>query len=207
MTVLAKMIERDMLARIKRQPEAFDCRCFHCRKPYNKGDGRFCSAACRLDYDALAYQRADDVERVSNAPLDSWRAVAGPPGVQSYNPLANSTQLSRGIKRRGPNGFVIECFGCGKNFDSRGLRCCSSECERQYLKHCENEQLMAEVGMERPNKRKCEECGDDIPNWRNGRRVSSKTRFCSSRCKAKNRRMARGSQNAVLYPETAKIPA
>jgi hypothetical protein len=89
------------------------------------------------------------------------------------------------MMRRGPVGWIIECAGCGKEFDSRGLRCCSTDCERRYLKRCENEQLMAAVGMERPVKRKCEApgCGRDIPNWRNGRRVSKATRFCSSRCK------------------------
>jgi hypothetical protein len=44
---------------------------------------------------------------------------------------------------------------------------------------------MAEVDMDKPVKRKCErpECGRQIPNWRNGRRVSKATRFCSDECR------------------------
>jgi len=40
---------------------------------------------------------------------------------------------------------------------------------------------MAEVGMQAPTKRKCqrEGCPHYIPSWRNGRKVSSKTKFHS----------------------------
>jgi hypothetical protein len=46
---------------------------------------------------------------------------------------------------------------------------------------------MAEVGMQAPTKRKCqrEGCPHYIPSWRNGRRVSSKTKFHSKECKQK----------------------
>jgi hypothetical protein len=31
----------------------------------------------------------------------------------------------------GSNGFLFQCGGCGKTFDSKGLRCCSAQCEAQ----------------------------------------------------------------------------
>ena len=41
------------------------------------------------------------------------------------------------------HGFLVNCAGCRKQFDSKGLRCCSIECERRYR---EREQLDAESG-------------------------------------------------------------
>jgi hypothetical protein len=147
---------------------------------------------------------------VLDVPLSAWCVVAGPPGTTSYDPLQGSKQLSRGIKRRGSTGWIIDCFGCGKEFDSTGLRCCSTDCERRYLKRCENEQLMAAVGMERPVKRKCEApgCGRDIPNWRNGRRVSKATRFCSDKCSkaSKGPVQAPIARTQFLTPKQKKRP-
>jgi hypothetical protein len=76
--------------------------------------------------------------------------------------------------RMGSHGLLIECAGCGRQFDSRGLRCCSTGCERQYRERKDNAAVMAEVGMDLAvTKRKCEnlECGRPIPKWRNGKRV------------------------------------
>jgi hypothetical protein len=83
----------------------------------------------------------------------------------------------------------IQCCGCNRQFDSKGLRCCSPDCERAYR---QREDLEAELISDpfRAVKRKCEGCGSDIPNWRRGRRVSAKTRFCSRRCGDENRRRA-----------------
>jgi predicted nucleic acid-binding Zn ribbon protein len=48
---------------------------------------------------------------------------------------------------------------------------------------------MAEVGMEpMREKRKCEECGGDIPFWRKGKTVPKNTRFCGESCQGKARR-------------------
>ena len=38
--------------------------------------------------------------------------------------------------------------------------------------------------------KECESCGARIPTWRKGRRVSSKTRVCSSKCGQKARKAA-----------------
>ena len=55
-------------------------------------------------------------------------------------------------------------------------------------------------------KRKCAGCGGDIPNWRNGRRVSSSTGFCNPVCQRKtpNAGLASGDQNPVLDVQTVK---
>jgi len=68
---------------------------------------------------------------------------------------------------------------------------------------------MAEVGSSMPVKRKCQQCGGDIPNWRNGRRVSKAIRFCSPRCsrQAKKAGMATDSPTAVFDTDSAKKSA
>jgi hypothetical protein len=175
---LATAIQRDLLrtepARIA-APE-----CFACGRPFtprpSTGDDNthaFCSPNCRQAFDN-GFPPYENRPKLTNEP---WRVVVGPPG-------ADPGYLAP-VLPRGTHGFLIQCAGCGKTFDSTGLRCCSADCERRYLKRCENQQLIAEADMERPTKRKCEApgCGRDIPNWRDGRRVSKKTRFCSSRCK------------------------
>jgi hypothetical protein len=70
---------------------------------------------------------------------------------------------------------------------------------------------MAKVGMERPVKRKCEApgCDRDIPNWRNGRRVSKATRFCSDKCSRTSKKTEKAtpvyeSPDEVFDTETAK---
>jgi hypothetical protein len=100
--------------------------------------GRFCSARCREWFD------------VGNPPYDSHYASKADPRWYSLP--------------TGPHGFLIDCAGCGRRFDSKGLRCCSPECERRYRERQDNAAVMAEVGMEAAAKRKCEECGGPIPN-------------------------------------------
>jgi hypothetical protein len=67
---------------------------------------------------------------------------------------------------------------------------------------------MAEVGIKPAAKRHCENphCGAVIPKWRAGRKVSSKTRYCSPRCAQKARR-ASDSQNGTLNAKTMKKAA
>jgi hypothetical protein len=177
---LAAAIERDLLRPEQARADAARChacgRTMICKPNASDESARFCSSRCREVYDAgfPAY----DVRRTTASPFSAWRVVAGPPGVEigSYydQPLP-----------RGTDGFLISCATCGRSFDSTGLRCCSAECERRYRERRENEALMAASGIDRPVKRKCEYCGGDIPNWRNGRRVSKATRFCSRRCRAR----------------------
>jgi hypothetical protein len=83
----------------------------------------FCSTRCREALDNGFPPYDPDQFRVLARTSDTskFRVVAGPPGVTSYDPLKGSKQLSRGIKRRGSVGLIIECFGCGKEFDSKGL--------------------------------------------------------------------------------------
>jgi hypothetical protein len=75
------------------------------------------------------------------------------------------------------NGFKIVCAHCRKGFESKGLRCCSPECERAQREREVNLAVLAEAGIEPKARRRCECCDAVIPTWRKGRRVSSKTRF------------------------------
>jgi hypothetical protein len=86
--------------------------------------------------------------------------------------------------RSGSRGFYVKCAGCQKDFESKGLRCCSSDCERSARERETNAEVLAEVGMEVAAKRICERegCGGTIPKWRKGRLVASNVRFCCSRC-------------------------
>jgi hypothetical protein len=81
-------------------------------------------------------------------------------------------------------GYRIRCAACSREFESLGLGCCSAECERRYREAQDNRAVMAEVGIEPAAKRQCANpgCGAVIPKWRDGRRVSGATRFCSPRC-------------------------
>ena len=83
------------------------------------------------------------------------------------------------------DGFAIVCAGCSKTFSSKGLRCCSTNCERNCREREQNLATMAEAGIEPSVKRKCA-CGAVIPKWLpSGRAVSASKRFCSDRCKRK----------------------
>jgi hypothetical protein len=151
--------------------------CFACGRSYCSGEGRFCSARCRAAFD-----------------------VGGP----VYEPIDVDRFYSL---PKGRHGFLIDCPTCRMPFDSRGLRCCSIDCERGYR---DKQKLEAELADDpfRAIKRKCDACRRDIPNWRNGRRVSKATRFCSDRCATAARRKSAGldpsDQTSVLSPETVK---
>jgi hypothetical protein len=92
---------------------------------------------------------------------------------------------------KGPTGFNIHCAFCQTRFDSRGLRCCSIEHERKFK---EKEQLDAELAENpfRVVKPKCQECGQPMPIWKNGRRVRSDHKFCSSRCERRRAKTGGG---------------
>jgi hypothetical protein len=87
------------------------------------------------------------------------------------------------------DGFMIPCVGCGKPFSSLGLRACSKECERQYLDRKDTLAVLAEVGIEVSAKRKCTECGGDIPRYvgvgKKRRLVNSTRLTCSPKCQRK----------------------
>jgi hypothetical protein len=182
---LAAAIVRDIL--LGRKSQQASATCFACGRSFhsavtrdadgNQERGRFCSQRCREAFDA---------------------------GFPAFDPFNADKWYSLPI---GPAGFRIDCVHCRKQFDSRGLRCCSVECERE---HCRKLELEAKLAGDpfRAEKRKCLDCGGAIPNWRNGRRVSSATRFCSDRCaisaRRKNASLGSDDQNPVLSPEIVK---
>jgi hypothetical protein len=143
--------------------------CFSCgytfvyRGRQGELNGRFCSLRCQDWFDTgnLSYEQQQERER---------RPLAAP---------------GHPIIRRGSEGYYIRCKGCNKEFESKGLRYCSKECGTAYRERQQNLATLAEAGIEPETKRQCETCGVTIPKWRNGRRVSKKTRYCSAKCKQK----------------------
>jgi len=138
--------------------------CFLCRRSFSyhgpNGDdsGRFCSATCREAYDAGS------------------RAVTY--HARNYFTL-----------RPGAHGFYVTCAGCQHEFESKGLRYCGSDCERVARERAETKAVLAEVAMEPvTTKRQCAVpgCERRIPNWKNGRRVSSARRFCDRHSRSRH---------------------
>jgi DNA-directed RNA polymerase subunit M/transcription elongation factor TFIIS len=86
------------------------------------------------------------------------------------------------------DGFLIDCRSCKKPFVSKGLRCCSPECERQYRERETIAATMAEVQAESTGyvHRKCEQCGGNIPRYTGTglkrRETAKNTRFYSRLC-------------------------
>jgi hypothetical protein len=130
-------------------------------------NGRFCSVRCRELFDS-GFPPYEPVN-LRKLFATRWRVTAG--GDPGHMPAP---------MRMGPAGFFINCAGCKKQFESKGLRCCSKECERRARDQQDNAKDMAEVGMEPAAKRICEAdgCVRPIPRWRNGRAVSKAARFC-----------------------------
>jgi hypothetical protein len=110
--------------------------------------------------------------------------------VSRRQPDIACTYLDGRPMAKGVHGFKINCAHCAKEFDSKGLRCCSTECERGYRERQQNRATLAEVGVGLKEKRRCEQCATNIPMWRNGRKVSKSARFCSPRCRDKAWRAA-----------------
>jgi hypothetical protein len=202
---IAAVIERDLMSAADNGTKTDVVACRSCGHTFRyrgrRGDlnGNFCSARCQdwFDDGNPSYEEQRERQRkLENAPLRGFTVIAGPPGTIGTNPWQSivDARNSVGDMRPGVHGFYIRCAGCQKDFESRGLRCCSTACERRYCERQENLRVMAEVGIEPSAKRKCEAegCGRPIPKWRNGRRVSSATRFCSAKC-----RQRAHSQNRV----------
>jgi hypothetical protein len=169
---LAAAIEHDLLTERPRSaptPTCFACGREHTPGPLGGDDStRFCSDRCRTAYDA---------------------------GLPAHDPTyANKSNPRWYSLPIGRQGFLIDCAGCGKRFDGKGLRCGSPACERCLGERREIERLKAEAGVDYESKlgpkRKCEGCGGDIPRWRNGRKVSAGARFCSPSCGQKARAKA-----------------
>jgi hypothetical protein len=156
----------------------------------------FCSLRSQDWYDAgNAPIEHDHIVKANKTPNERWRIAAGPPGVEVGAPYYASvfSRSQRSISMTmTEKGYRIRCAHCRKEFESLGLRCCSADCERRYREAQNNRAAMAEVGIEPAAKRRCEnpECVAVIPKWRNGRKVSSATRFCSPRCSRKAAKLA-----------------
>ena len=157
---LAAKIAEDLL---RDRSRTVDRLCFVCGRHFQpiapSGDdntARFCSRRCQDAYDDCA-QRYADLPAAHPAFDRSWHIIAGPDPGYLPQPM-----------RSGRHGFLTICAGCGREFDSCGLRFCSTDCERQHRRRNETATLMQSVGMELPSKRKCAYagCGGDIPNWR-----------------------------------------
>jgi predicted nucleic acid-binding Zn ribbon protein len=170
---IAAAIERDLL-RADDAPSTNIVTCFSCGFSMTYRGSRFCSDRCR-----------------------DWYDVGNPGCDQDW-----LRQTRQPVIRPGRYGYFIRCAHCGKEFESKGLRCCSADCERGYRGRKDNLAIMAEVGIEPAAKRRCEVCSAALPKWSKGR--LSKKRFCSARCQKAQRRMemAPDSQNPVLSAET-----
>jgi predicted nucleic acid-binding Zn ribbon protein len=122
---------------------------------------RFCSDRCREFYDTGAPGHLEDWRQ----PRVVYRDSAG-----------------REMKRT-TSGFLIACAHWRKEFDSKGPRCCSPECERAYRERQDNLAVMTAAGIQPAAKRTCKQCGAVIPKWRAGKKVPSNKRFCSPKCR------------------------
>jgi hypothetical protein len=187
---LARNIAHDLLAERPKSaptPECFACGRGYMPKPTG-GDNstRFCSDRCREAFDN-----------------------GFPPYDPTYHLKSNPRWYSLPI---GPKGFYINCANCGERFDSKGLRCCSTACERGLGAKQETERLKVEAGIEFTSKlgakRRCEApgCPHDIPRWRNGRAVSKATRFCSPKCSQRARKAHPGLLGDLSAQTAKKCP-
>ena len=158
-SAIARVIERDLLC-ADAGPSINTTKCFMCGYGMVYRGSRFCSPRCR-----------DCYEQGNPGYFQDW-----------LQPKIIYRCRDGCAMKIGAHGFLIACAHCGKEFDSKGLRCCSSECERAYREREDNVATMAEVGIQAAPKRQCQTCGARIPKWRNGRRVRNDVRFCSRKC-------------------------
>jgi hypothetical protein len=181
MSSVGKLARQILDDRAKPRPAPRVGCCFLCGRSYSTqsldGDSstQFCSAKCRGAYDAGIALAVEPNPFV----VDQWRVIAGPP----------PGRMPKAPRMMGRHGFYIDCLHCKREFESRGLRCCSAECGRALKSRADTAATMAEVGMVLIEKRKCESCGGDIPNWTGEgfkrHRTRKSQRYCSARCQRK----------------------
>jgi hypothetical protein len=81
-------------------------------------------------------------------------------------------------------GFMIDCRGCGRRFDSVGLAYCTPECARKKRERDEAVTIATAAGHEVRKGRACEVCGKHIPRYtKTGKATSSSVRTCSRKCR------------------------
>jgi len=122
-------------------------------------------------------------------------------GLPPYERIAPRFDLPLGT-----SGFRVACKNCDKVFDSRGLRCCSADCEREYRRKLELETELQRQTF-RAVKPRCLECDRPMKLWRDGRRVSRRRLFCSDRCRkrrARNAQVGIGARTSNLSAKSAK---
>jgi hypothetical protein len=156
-SAIAAVIERDLLRSDAGKPSTITVECFSCSHRMRYRGSRFCSDRCREWFD------------VGNP------GYGQPPGTVGSEYRGTSMRPTK-------DGYMIRCASCQKEFSSKGLRCCSAECERLLRERKDNLAIMAEVGDTPKQKRRCAQCSGPIPSWRNGRRVRQDAQFCSSKC-------------------------
>jgi len=108
--------------------------------------------------------QGDDSGRFCHPRCREWYDAGNPP----YAPPKPPYDMSLG-----PEGFYIDCPACSRRFESKGLRCCSTTCERATCNH------------EDGKAHGCQFCGSRIPKGR------SRAKFCSDDCGAAKRRLTR----------------
>jgi hypothetical protein len=165
----------------------------------------------RAERNARKAERAGKTVRAERAEFDPFqvvrrRVVAGRnPGYVVATPMKQvPTHKCEDHEYRG--GFRIDCHGCGKSFESLGWAHCSNACKRASRERRANVADMAEVGIEPQTRHKCQECGGNIPRWRNGRQVSKATRFCSDRCARKAKRAIQNARGPDTGPPSFVRP-
>lgn len=212
MRALAEAIARDILAE---RPASFEPQdCFACGRSYSKaapmaddgGPSRFCSVRCRDYFDAGGKPYDPYPARTAMAiPATFWIVVAGPPGTVGTRPYVRDLPVSG-------SGCLITCRGCRKPFVSKGLRCCSVECDRKYREQQGIVATMAQVGMEPVGyvRRKCEQYCHDIPGYTGTGKARKETRkdarYCSPKCYEKARWLVRSGKAVSPAKDTQKAP-
>jgi DNA-directed RNA polymerase subunit M/transcription elongation factor TFIIS len=156
---IANAIEKDLLADRPRSQHQSQL-CFACGRSYINGD-----------HDNPRFCSTRSREAFDNG----------------FVPPYSEHQPIKYMQPRG-DGFLIPCAQCRREFISKGLRCCSTECERKLRERKEIAATIAEAGIEQPTARaKCEKCGNNIPRWtgaRTRKRATPRgTRFCGRKCR------------------------
>jgi hypothetical protein len=138
--VYASALKRDRGREAKQAAEnAGSHECFTCGRSFIQGDGRFCSTECRASFNA------------------------GLPPFQQQETRSTYTWLDgRPMQYRG-DGFLIPCAHCKREFVSKGLRCCSTECERKEIAAA-----IAEAAIERTTRREVRRQYPPLDGDRNG---------------------------------------